>query len=105
MLGEKVVRPIALFIFLPRPFRKASKFGEGVGLFCLSYGRSVSCLVGFGKHFSRLRHLGGEQCSHLESCHHQCLRAVCGLLGYRAGAAAELLEGSLKLRYCTTPFG
>ena len=33
---------------------------------------------------SRLRHLGWNQCSHgltsrpLESCHHQCLEAVCG---------------------------
>ena len=51
-----------------------------------------------------------DQCSHgltsrpLETCHHQCLKAVCGLLGCPAGAAAELLDGSLKLRYCTTQF-
>ena len=33
---------------------------------------------------------------------HQCLSAVCGVLGYPEGSAAELLDGSLKLRYCTT---
>ena len=59
---------------------------------------------------SRLRHLGWNRCSHgltsrpLESCHHQCLKAVCGVLGYPQGSAAELLDGTLKLRYCTTLF-
>ena len=28
--------------------------------------------------------------------------AVCGVLGYPKGSAAELLDGSLKLRRCTT---
>ena len=43
--------------------------------------------------------MGWEQCSHgltsrpLETCHHQCLKAVCGFLGYPAGAAAELVDG------------
>ena len=56
---------------------------------------------------SRLRHLGWNQCSHglssrpLESCHHQCLKAVCGVLGYPKGSALELLDGTLKLRHCT----
>ena len=59
---------------------------------------------------SRLRHLGWDQCSHgltsgpLESCHHQCLKAVCGVLGCPSGAAVELLDGTLMLRYCTTSF-
>ena len=59
---------------------------------------------------SRLRHLGWNQCSHglssrpLESCHHQCLKAVCGLLGYTKGSASELLDGTLKLRHCTEVF-
>ena len=50
------------------------------------------------------------QCSHgltsrpLESCHHLCLSAICGVLGYPRGSAAELLDGALKLRCCTTPF-
>ena len=63
-----------------------------------------------GTHLSRLRHLGWNQCSHglssrpLESCHHRCLCAVCGILGYPKGSAAELLDGALKLRCCTTPF-
>ena len=30
--------------------------------------------------------------------------AGCGSLGYPAGAAAELLDWSFKLRHCTTPF-
>ena len=71
-------------------------------------GRFLPCQV--GTHLSRLRHLGWNQCSHgltsrpLESCHHLCLSAVCGLLGYPKGSAAELLDGALKLRCCTTPF-
>ena len=71
-------------------------------------GRFLPC--GVGAHMSRLRHLGWNQCSHglfsrsLESCHHQRFSAVCGVLGYPEGSAAELLDGSLKLRYCTTVF-
>ena len=40
----------------------------------------------------------------LESCHHQCLKAVCDVLGYNKGSALELLDGTLKLRHCTTLF-
>ena len=71
-------------------------------------GRFLPCQI--GTHLSRLRHLGWNQCSHgltsrpLESCHHHCLSAVCGILGYPKGSAAELLDGVLKLRCCTTPF-
>ena len=71
-------------------------------------GRFLPC--GLGSHMSRLRHLGWNQCSHglssrpLESCHHQCLKAVCGVLGYPKGPALELLDGTLKLRHCTTIF-
>ena len=71
-------------------------------------GRFLPCQL--GSHKSRLRHLGWSQCSHgltsrqLEPCHHQCLKAVCGVLGYPKGAAAELLDGTLELRYCTTIF-
>ena len=63
-----------------------------------------------GSHLSRLRHVGWNQCSHgldsrpLESCHHQCLKAVCGVLGYPKGSALELLDGTLKLRHCTDLF-
>ena len=59
---------------------------------------------------SRLRHLGWNQCSHglssrpLESCHHQCLQALCGVLGYLKGSALDLLDGTLKLRHCTEVF-
>ena len=47
------------------------------------FGRFLPC--GKGSHMSRLRHLGWNQCSHgltsrpLESCHHQCLEALCGV--------------------------
>ena len=49
-------------------------------------GRFLPCHL--GSHMSRLRHLGWNQCSHgltsrpLESCHHQCLKAVCGVWEY-----------------------
>ena len=65
---------------------------------------------GPGSHVSRLRHLGWNQCAHglspgpLESCHHQCLKAVCAVLGYPKGSASELLDCTLKLRHCTTIF-
>ena len=66
------------------------------------FGRFLPCVL--GSHMSRSRHLGWNQCSHglssrpLESCHHQCLKAVCGVLVYPNGAGAELLDGTLKLR-------
>ena len=70
--------------------------------------RFLPCRIGCN--MSRLRHLVWEQCSHgltsrpLETCHHQCRRAVCGVLAYPSGTAAELLDGSVKLRYYTTQF-
>ena len=63
-----------------------------------------------GSHMSRLRHHQWNQCSHgftsvpLESNHHQCLKAVCDVLGYPKGSALELLDGTLKLRHCTEVF-
>ena len=51
-----------------------------------------------------------NQCSHgrasrlLEPCHQQCLKAVCGVLGYPEGSAGELLDGTLKFQYCSTVF-
>ena len=71
-------------------------------------GRFLPCSLGC--HLSRLRHLGWNHCSHglfsrpLESCHHQCLKAVCGVLGYPKGSASELLDGALNLRHCTYVF-
>ena len=73
---------ISLFPFLPCLCRK-----------------DLTCSV--GKDFPRLWHVGWEQCSYgltsipLESCHPQ---------GNPAGAATELLDGSLKLCYSTTSF-
>ena len=71
-------------------------------------GRFLPC--GDGSHMSRLRHLGWNQCSHgltsrpSGSCHHQCLQAVCEVLGNPKGSASELLDGTLKLPHCTTIF-
>ena len=71
-------------------------------------GRFLPCRL--GTHLSRLGHVGWNQCSHgldsrpLESCQHQCLKALCGVLRYSKGSALELLDGTLKLRYCTDLF-
>ena len=79
--------------FLSSLVRALAKLPGGLG-------RSLPCRL--GSHMSRLRHLGWNQCSHglssrpLESCHHQCLKAVCGVLGYPEGAAAELLDAPLN---------
>ena len=87
--------------FLSSLIRALSKLPGGLGRF-------LPCKL--GSHLSRLRHLGWNQCSHgldsrpLESCHHQCLKALCGVLGYPRGSALELLDGTLKLRHCTNLF-
>ena len=87
--------------FLSSLVRPLAKLPGGLGRF-------LPCRL--GSHMSRLRHLGWNQCSHgltsspLESCHQQCLKAVCGVLVYPKGAAAELVDGTLKLRYRTTIF-
>ena len=122
LLSEKVIRP---HIRAGRPISLLSvPVSEGIEIrhgcqFLNSLLRALCKLPGglsrflpcrLGPHLSRLRHVGWNQCSHgldsrpLESCHHQCLRAVCGLLGYPQGSASELLDGTLKLRYCTLPF-
>ena len=85
--------------FLSSLVRALAKLPGGLGRF-------LPCRLGC--HMSRLRHLGWNQCSHgltsrpLESCHHQCLKAVCDVLDYPRGSAVELLDGTLKLRHCTT---
>ena len=87
--------------FLSSLLRALGKLPGGLGRF-------LPCRL--GTHLSRLRHVGWNQCSHgldsrpLESCHHQCLKAVCGVLGYPKGSALDLLDGTLKLRYCTALF-
>ena len=87
--------------FLSSLIRALAKLSGGLGRF-------LPCNL--GSHMSRLRHLGWNQCSHglssrpLESCHHQCLKAVCGVLGYPKGSALELLDGTLKLRHYTEVF-
>ena len=64
--------------FLSSLIRGPAKLPGGLGRF-------LPCRL--GSHLSRLRHLGWYQCSHcltsgpLESCHHQCLEAVCDVLG------------------------
>ena len=122
MLSEKVTRP---HVRAGRPILAPSvPVSEGIEIrhgcqFISSLVRALDKLPGglgrflpcqIGTHLYRLRHLGWNQCSHgltsrpLESCHHRCLSAVCGILGYPEGSAAELLDGVLKLRCCTTPF-
>ena len=122
LLGEKVTRP---HVRAGRPISVSSvPVSEGIEIrhgcqFISSLVRALGKLPGglgrflpcqVGTHLSRLRHLGWNQCSHgltsrpLESCHHRCLSAVCGILGYPKGSAAELLDGALKLRCCVTPF-
>ena len=122
LLSEKVIRP---HVRANRPMLIPSvPVSEGIEIrhgcqFLSSLVRALAklpgCLVWFlpcrlGSHLSRLRHLGWNQCSHglssrpLESCHHQCLKAVCEVLRYPKGSAVELLDGTLKLRYCTTIF-
>ena len=87
--------------FINSLVRALAKLPGGVGRF-------LPCR--FGSHMSRLRHLAWNQCSHglksrpLESCHYQCLKAVCGVLGHPKGSASELLDGTLKHRHCTTFF-
>ena len=122
LLSEKVTRP---HVRANRPiFTPSVPVSEGIEIrhgcqFLSSLVRALAKVPGglgrfapchLGSHMSRLRHLGWNQCSHglssrqLESCHHQCLKAVCGVLGYPKGATAELLDGTLKLRFCTTIF-
>ena len=119
MLSEKVTRP---HVRANRPFLIPSvPVSEGIEIrhgcqFLSSLVRALANLPGglgrflpcrLGSHMSRLRHQGWNQCSHgltsrlLESCHHQCLKAVCDVLGYPKGSAWELLDGTLKLRHCT----
>ena len=87
--------------FISSLVRALAKLPGGLGGF-------LPCWL--GSHMSCLRHLGWNQCSHgltsrpLESCHHQCLKAVCGVSGYPKVSALELLDGTLKLRHCTTLF-
>ena len=87
--------------FLSSLLRARGKLPGGLGRF-------LPCNL--GTHLSRLRHVGWNQCSHgldstpLESCHHQCLKALCGVLGYPKGSALELLDSTLKLRHCTDLF-
>ena len=64
--------------FLSSSVRALAKLPGGLGRF-------LPCSP--GSHMSRLRHIGWNQCSHvltsrpLESCHHQCLKAICGGFG------------------------
>ena len=86
--------------FLSSWVRALAKLPGGIGRF-------LPCRV--GSHMSRFRYLGWNQCSHgltskpLESCHHQCLKTVCGgFWGIPRCSALELLDGTLKFRHCTT---
>ena len=62
--------------FISSLVRALAKLPGGIGRFLQSR---------IGSHMSRSRHLGWNECSHgltsrpLESCHHQCPSAVCGV--------------------------
>ena len=98
LLSEKVTRP---HVTANRPILIPSvPVSEGLEIrhdcqFISSLVRALAKLPGglgrflpceFGSHMSRLRYLVWKQCSHglssrpLESCQHQCLKAVCGVL-------------------------
>ena len=108
LLSEKVTRPHVRAhrpILIPSvPVTEGLEIRHGCQ-FLSSLLRALSKLSGgrVGSLMSRLRHLGWNQCSHgitsrsLEACHHQCLKAVCGVLGYPQGSASELVDGTLKL--------
>ena len=61
-------------------------------------------------HYARLSHLGWGRYGHglssrpRESCDHQFLTPLLDFFGYPDGAATELFNGTLKLRYSSTPF-
>ena len=115
LLNEKVFRPhvrAGRSVLLPSvPVSEGIEIRHGCqcALAKLPGGRRfLPCSL--GSHMSRLRHIGWIQCSHgltsrpLESCHHQCLKGICGVLGYPKGSALVLLDGTLKLRHCTDLF-
>ena len=61
-------------------------------------------------HYARLSHLGWGRYGHglssrpRESCDHQFLTPLLNFFGYPDGAVTELFNGTLKLRYSSTPF-
>ena len=61
-------------------------------------------------HYARLSHLGCGRYGHglssrpRESCDHQFLTPLLHFFGYPDGAVTELFNGTLKLRYSSTPF-
>ena len=61
-------------------------------------------------HYARLSHSGWERYGHglssrpRESCDLQILAPLLDFFGYPDGAATELFNGTLKLRYSSTPF-
>ena len=98
----------APFQFLLCLLQKAPKFGRGAFSSAAWLGPLVSSLVDlvFALSVWESYVQGWEPCSHaltsrpLETCHHQCLEAVCGGFGYPAGAAAELMDGTPELFFC-----
>ena len=105
LLSEKVTRsherahrhisissvPVSEGIEIRQGCRFISSLIPALGKLPGGIGKLLPC--GMGTHMSRLRHLGWAQCSHgltsrpPESCHHQCLQVVRGVLGYPQGAA------------------
>ena len=63
-----------------------------------------------GAHHARLSHLGWGRYGHglssrpRESCDHHFLTPLLNFFGYPDGAVTELFNGTVKLRYSSTPF-
>ena len=104
LLSEKVTRP---HVRAHRPVSISSApVSEGIRQVCRvtsglvrALGKRPGCIGRFlpcavGRHFASLRHFGWEQCSYgltprpSESCHHRCLKAVCGGFGVSGGCSS-----------------
>ena len=119
---EKAIRPHL------RPLRPLVVSGFSVGLgqeirhgcqFLHSLFRALGHLPGIfvrfvpchpSAHYTWLLHVGWGQCGHglssrpRESCDLHFLTPLLDFFGYPEGAATDLFNGTLKLRYSSSPF-
>ena len=119
---EKTVRPHLAFSKTPGFFWFFGGIGQEIRHGCQflhSLIRALGHLPGGlsrfipcqpGAHHARLSHLGWGRYGHglssrpRESCDHQFLTPLLDFFGYPDGAVTELFNGTLKLRYSSTPF-
>ena len=87
--------------FLHSLFRALGHLSGGLARF-------IPCQL--SAHYARLSHLGWERYGHglssrpPESCDHQFLTPRLDFFGFPDGAATEFFNGTLMLRYSSTPF-